>query len=97
MPMPAYAVTCSRQGCGQTARYKIAARWSDGVTQELKTYALSCDACLNEQFTRSKTKQANCRLARGETLDVPGIYQLSRGERDTKLARLTDLEGKEKS
>ena len=46
MPMPPYPVLCSCPCCGQPAVYKIAARWSDGVTQELKTYALSCEACL---------------------------------------------------
>ena len=43
-----------------------------------------------EQF-RSRAKQA-CRLTRGETLDVPGIYELARGQRDRHLVRRTDLE-----
>jgi hypothetical protein len=74
------------------AVYKIAARWSDGITQELKTYALSCPACLAEWFRRSRAKQAACRLAPGETLEVPGIYQLARGNRDPDLQRLPELE-----
>ncbi|MFO0925693.1 MAG: hypothetical protein U0736_01480 [Gemmataceae bacterium] len=92
MPMPPYPVLCYRDGCHAPARYKIAARWSDGVTHELKTYALSCAACLAEQYTRSQVKQAACRLAPGETLETPGIYELVRGKRDPQLVRRPDLE-----
>lgn len=92
MPMPPYPVLCYRDGCRSPARYKIAARWSDGVTHELKTYALSCEACLATQFARSQVKQAACRLAAGETLEPPGIYELVRGKRDPQLVRRADLE-----
>jgi hypothetical protein len=92
MPMPPYPIYCYRPGCGEPAIYKIAARWSDGVTQELKTYALSCGECLPELFCRSRQEQAACRLAPGETLDTPGIYTLQRGRRDTQITRLLDLE-----
>src|SRR5262245_17223685 len=92
MPMPPYAVICYKRGCEQPATYKIAARWSDGVTQELKTYALSCEGCLADQFAASRRKQAACRLAPGETLEAPGIYLLTRGQRDQQLSRRADLE-----
>jgi hypothetical protein len=92
MPMLPYAVVCTERGCERPARYKIAARWSDGVTQELKTYALSCEACLAGQLARSKAKQAACRLAPGETLEAPGIYALARGQRDQQLERQAGLE-----
>jgi hypothetical protein len=87
-----YPVLCYRPGCGNQAVYKVAARWSDGVTQELKTYALSCPACLAEQFRASRAKRSACRLAAGETLEVPGVYELARGQRDAALVRRTDLE-----
>jgi hypothetical protein len=92
MPMPAYPVLCYRPGCGRPAVYKIAARWSDGVTQELKTYALSCPDCLADWFARSRARQAACRLAAGETLEPPGIFELARGRRDRQLTRRQDLE-----
>jgi hypothetical protein len=92
MPMPPYPVRCYRPGCGQVAVYKIAARWSDGLTEELKTYALSCSDCLAEQFQRSLEKQTACRRAAGEMLDRPGIYELARGQRDRLLLRREDLE-----
>jgi hypothetical protein len=92
MPMPPYSIRCYRRGCEELAVYKIAARWSDGITQELKTYALTCPACLAESFRLSRVKQAACRLASGETLGSPGIYELAHGQRDRQLIRREDLE-----
>jgi hypothetical protein len=92
MPMPPYPVLCYTRGCGRLAQYKIAARWSDGVTRELKTYALSCAECLPEWVRQSRRKQATCRLAPGETLEAPGIYHLEHGHRDQQLQRLVELE-----
>jgi hypothetical protein len=92
MPMPAYPLHCYKKGCAQLAVYKIAARWSNGITSELKTYALSCAGCLPEWYRLSRQKQAVCRTTPGETLEPPGIYRIERGQRDRKLERLTDLE-----
>jgi hypothetical protein len=94
MAMPPYTIICRTPGCGQTARYKIAARWTDGITGELKTYALCCEGCLPEWFQRSREKQARCRLAPGEVLEPPGIYLLKRGQRDQQLDRLEDVESR---
>jgi hypothetical protein len=92
MPMPAYAVLCYTPGCGQKAVYKIAAQWSDGVTGELKTYALACAGCLLAWFRTARAKQAACRLAPGEVLEPPGVYQLERGQHDQQLRRAEDME-----
>ncbi len=92
MPMPPYPVLCYRRDCGKPAAYKIAARWSDGVTEELKTYALSCADCLADWFRRSCAQQAACRTAKGEILERPGIYEMRRGARDRQLHRRPDLE-----
>ncbi len=92
MPMPPYPVLCYRPGCGHPALYKIAARWSDGLTQELKTYALCCQDCLPGWFERSRQKQAACRLAPGEILEAPGVFALERGKRDNEIERLRELE-----
>jgi hypothetical protein len=92
MPMPPYTVFCYRRGCGQKAVYKIAAHWSDGVTSELKTYALSCADCLKEWFRAACAKQADCRTTPGETLERPCIFDMQRGSRDRELVRRTDLE-----
>jgi hypothetical protein len=90
MPMPHYHLACYR--CGEPAGFKIAARWSDGVTEELKTYGLACENCLAVLLQRSVQRQAGCRLSAGETLERPGVFELARGRRDRELTRRTELE-----
>jgi hypothetical protein len=90
--MSPYAVLCYTHGCNRPAAYKVAARWSDGVTSELKTYGLACEGCLPRWFARARERQAACRSAAGETLEVPGIYRVVHGQRDPNLARAVDLE-----
>ena len=92
MPMPPYPVRCYAPGCGEEATYKVAARWSDGQTDELKTYALVCEAHLPGLLAAARVKRAACRLAAGETLEEPGVYELSRGDRDQSLVRRPELE-----
>jgi predicted CxxxxCH...CXXCH cytochrome family protein len=92
MPMPPYPVICHAPGCRSSAAYKIAARWSDGITNELKTYFLSCRDCLSKLFAEAGVKRAACRLAAGETLEAPGIYELHRGDRDQTRKRCVELE-----
>src|SRR5258708_4891456 len=92
MPMHPYPVMCYTPGCPHPAAFKIAARWSDGITDELKTYSLSCRECLPALFASARAKRAKCRLAPGETLEEPGIYELHRGGRDKVLKRRAELE-----
>ena len=87
-PMPHYPVMCYAPGCSREAVYKIAARWSDGVTRELKTYFLSCAECRTELFESARTKKSACRLAVGESLGDPEVFELTRGRRDRELLRL---------
>jgi hypothetical protein len=91
MPMPPYEVLCYTPGCGQPAVYKVAARWSDGVTSELKTYGLVCDACLPAWLQRARERQAICRLTAGEALDQPAVFRIERGRRDVDLMRVEPL------
>src|SRR6266404_3364056 len=92
MPLTNYVIRCCTKSCHHEAAYKIASRWSDGITSELKTYSLCCDGCLPDCFRDSLRKQAACRLASGESLEVPGIYRIERGQRDRQLTRLPDRE-----
>jgi hypothetical protein len=92
MPMPPYPVVCHAPGCTAPAAFKVAARWSDGTTHELKTYYLACPGCLGKLFAEARVKRAACRLAPGESLEEPGVYELRRGERDQSLVRREDLE-----
>jgi hypothetical protein len=90
--MSPYPVLCYGPECSAPAVFKIAARWSDGTTYELKTYALTCTACLPKLFAMAVEKRDTCRLTTGETLDAPGVYDLARGSRDRALARRADIE-----
>ena len=92
--MPPYQVYCTTPACKEPALYKIAARWSDGVVSELKTYGLCCEGCLARWFATARAKQKSCRLTPGETLEPPGIYRHERGQRDQALARLPEVEAK---
>ena len=76
-------VGCS--GCDAVARYKVASRWSDGATAELKTYALGCQPCLPVLLARARCAWAACRRAEGETLDLPAVYELGGQVRRTDL------------
>lgn len=91
--MPPYPIMCYAKGCPREAIYKIAAGWSDGVTSELKTYCLSCADCLAEQYRTARLKKAACRLAAGETLGDPEVFEMTRGRRDRELSRRPELEG----
>jgi len=90
--LPAYRVACYAPGCANEAVYKIAARWSDGVTSELKTYFLACESCLPELYRVAKVKKAACRLAAGESLGEPQVFEMNRGRRDRELVRRAEFE-----
>jgi len=90
--MPPYAVMCFAKGCNREAKYKIAARWSDGVTSELKTYFLSCPECLATLYQSACVKKAACRLASGESLGDPQVFEMVRGKRDRELVRRAEFE-----
>lgn len=92
--MPPYPIRCYQPGCPNEAVYKIAARWSDGITSELKTYGLVCESCLARWFRQSVSTQATCRRAPHETLEPPGLYRLQRAARDVQLERLVELENR---
>lgn len=69
--MTLYPVLCYT--CRAPVAFKIAAKWSDGVTSELKTYTLCCERCLDASFAEAKRRQAICPLALDETLGVPEV------------------------
>lgn len=90
-PFP-YQVLCYEPGCTCPAEFKIAARWSDGLTSELKTYGLTCAEHLQAWFHRALAQQAACPLVDEEILETPGIYRLVAQQTDKELKRLLDLE-----
>ena len=60
---------------GEAATFKVAAEWSDGVTAELKTYALCCETCLPKWWETAKDRQRVCQLSDGETLGIPKVFK----------------------
>lgn len=83
-----YQPVCTAPGCGRPALFKIAAVWSDGTSRELKTYALACEGHRETLLQASESRQADLRLAEGETVERVGIYQLLPGVRDAELSRV---------
>lgn len=80
MSLDNFPVLCYGPGCQAPMTHKIAARWSDGVTHEWKTYYLCCRQCLPRLFRLACEKQARCPLVTGETLDRPTILAWRRGQ-----------------
>jgi hypothetical protein len=85
-----HSPTCSAQGCGQPAVYKVAAPWSNGTQRELKTYGLACEAHRQDLLARGKTSRKGLTLAQGENIGEVGVYQLIAGKRDAELPRLPE-------
>jgi len=83
--MRTFPVECA---CGLHARYKVAGAWSDGLTRELKTYALCCAACLTAAFATAVGKCGSCRTAEGELIEGPYVFERTPGG----LKRRVELE-----
>ena len=82
MPMPVYEIRCQTAECGKLAVCKIASRWSDGVTKELKTYFLTCEDCRDASLREAIKKKQICRLTDGEVLSEPEVFPLIRSRRE---------------
>ena len=87
-----YQILCTAPNCPAPATHKIAARWTDGLTEELKTYGLTCEEHLPRAYRESMKKQKACRLVDGEVLDTPAIFLLKRDDQAKPPQRLVDLE-----
>ncbi len=85
-------VVCSEKSCSERAQYKIAAFWSDGHFQELKTYGFACSKHLRVVFKDAQERRDGCSPTPGETLEELDIYQYEIGKRDRQLKRLWGLE-----
>jgi hypothetical protein len=82
-----YLPRCSFSGCAEPAQLKVAAAWSDGTFQELKTYALSCEAHLEPLREAAVRRRSTVRLTEGESLEPIAVYRLDRQSRDADLPR----------
>lgn len=87
-----YPIHCTEPDCDHLAQFKIAARWSDGVTEELKTVALTCEHCLAKVFLEGRERQRTTRLNKHETLGETAIFEMEKETRSQNLKRRSDLE-----
>ncbi len=87
-----YVPTCSANGCGHAAVYKIAASWSDGTSWELKHYGLACDVHRHSQLARGQIHRQDLLLADGEVVGQVGLFEFRLNARDAELKRLPEHE-----
>jgi hypothetical protein len=87
-----YVVPCSHPDCRQPASYKIAARWSDGQSAELKTYGFSCSEHLGSVFREAEQRRSDYMPSPSESIEELAIYRHEPGKRDRFLQRLWGLE-----
>ena len=85
-------VSCAHPGCPELAAYKVAARWSDGIFSELKTYGFACSDHLAEVFQDAEDRRLDYTLCPGEVIEEIAIYRYEPGKRDRQLQRLWGLE-----
>ena len=72
-----YPIACQTPGCPRPAIRKVAALWSDGITSELKTYALCCDECLAAHTESAAVRREACRFEPGEMMSPVQVYPLA--------------------
>jgi hypothetical protein len=78
-----YSPRCQQPGCLSPAIFKIAAAWSDGTFQELKTYALTCSDHAEHLLEMARQRRARLRLEHEERVDDVALYQLKPRGNDT--------------
>jgi hypothetical protein len=85
-----YRPSCSFEGCGTPAEYKVAAPWSDGTSRELKNYGTACETHRSEMLSRARARSQGLKLADGETVGPVGVYRLIPGKHDRDLPAIKE-------
>jgi hypothetical protein len=85
-------VRCCHAECREPASYKIAARWSDGRSAELKTYGFACSEHVGAVFRDSEQRRREYTPSPGESIEEIAIYRYDPAKRDRLLQRLWGLE-----
>jgi hypothetical protein len=85
-------VRCCHAECREPAAYKIAARWSDGRSAELKTYGFACSEHVGAVFRDSEQRRREYTPSPGESIEEIAIYRYDPAKRDRLLQRLWGLE-----
>ena len=92
-----YTVRCGVPDCEGEARYKVAARWSDGRFNELKTYGHACAEHAGEIFRAAEQRRALCPNVPGETVGETALYRSDDGWLSRRLTREESLEAQFRS
>ena len=71
-----YVPRCCLPGCERPAQFKLAAIWSDGAFDELKTYGFSCEVHIQTLKDAAEERRKWVRLLDGESLDTIQPYPL---------------------
>ncbi len=95
--MSSKTVCCSDPSCTEPAVYKIAAPWSNGVFNELKSFGFACADHLGPVFKQAESRRKVYHPTEAETVGVIGIYKYEPGKRDRQLQRLSGLENNYRS
>jgi hypothetical protein len=74
------------------ACYKIAARWSDGATDELKTYGFACEQCVRHVLGVARRRQSRVQLAPEEVTPLAEVYDLQTVRQNREAARRPEIE-----
>ncbi|MCA1685437.1 MAG: hypothetical protein LC745_05525 [Planctomycetia bacterium] len=82
-------VPCCAPGCKSNAEYKVAASWSAGRFNELKTYGLACEShyaqTYQDALRRRKVHPPSAEESQGEI----GVFRFEKGKPDSTLEKVT--------
>jgi hypothetical protein len=73
-------VLCGAPGCERPVEYKIAAPWSAGKFNELKTYGLCCAGHYAQAYRDALARRKDHALSPEETQGEIGVYRFEKGK-----------------
>jgi hypothetical protein len=81
-------VRCGTPGCTSDAEYKIAANWSAGRFNELKTYGLACGAHYAQSYRDALRRRRTLPPSPEESLGEVSVYRYQQGKPDRELEKV---------
>ncbi|WP_422929902.1 hypothetical protein [Singulisphaera sp. PoT] len=83
-----YQATCTAPGCNRAATYKVAAPWTNALSQELKNYGLACEEHRDSQLQVAREHRDSLNVAEEESVGPVELYRLVPGRRDVELSQI---------
>jgi len=81
-------VHCGMPGCASNAEYKIAATWSAGRWNELKTYGLACEAHHVQTYKDALRRRKIHPPSVEELVGEISVYRYEKGKSDKSLEKV---------